>query len=68
MQTRVDASDIREELAWVNTPPEPAVYGIEFLTDSGDRGPEIRAYLLDPDGQLIEIGEATGILRLLEDG
>ena len=37
--------------------------GIEFLTDPWDRGAEIRAYVRDPDGHLIEIGEATGILQ-----
>ena len=38
-------------------------HGIEFLTDPWDRGAEIRAYVRDPDGHLIEVGEATGILR-----
>lgn len=38
-------------------------HGIEFLTDPWDREAEIRAYVCDPDGHLIEIGEATGILE-----
>ena len=31
--------------------------GAEFLTGPIDRGPEIRCYLHDPDGHLIEIGQ-----------
>ena len=41
-------------------------HGIEFLTDPWDRGAEIRAYVRDPDGHLIEIGEATGILGAMQ--
>ena len=37
--------------------------GAEFLTPPVDYGREIRAYLRDPDGHLIEVGQATGILR-----
>jgi catechol 2,3-dioxygenase-like lactoylglutathione lyase family enzyme len=37
--------------------------GAEFLTEPIDRKAEIRCYLRDPDGHLIEIGQATGILR-----
>ncbi len=37
--------------------------GAEFLTEPIDRNAEIRCYLRDPDGHLIEIGQATGILR-----
>ena len=37
--------------------------GGEFLTEPLDRKAEIRCYLRDPDGYLIEIGEATGILH-----
>lgn len=33
--------------------------GAEFLTEPQDRGAEIRAYMRDPDGHLIEVGEAT---------
>lgn len=36
--------------------------GGEFLTPPKDRGYEIRAYLRDPDGHLIEVGQATGVL------
>jgi catechol 2,3-dioxygenase-like lactoylglutathione lyase family enzyme len=43
-------------------------HGIEFLTDPWDRGAEIRAYVRDPDGHLIEIGESTGMLRRLRGG
>ena len=43
-------------------------HGIEFLTDPWDRGAEIRAYVGDPDGHLIEIGEATGILQGIHAG
>ncbi|MGH2962193.1 MAG: VOC family protein [Solirubrobacterales bacterium] len=35
--------------------------GAEFLTPPMDRGAEIRCYLRDPDGHLIEVGQATGI-------
>ena len=31
--------------------------GIEFLTEPKDHGREIRAYVRDPDGHLIEIGQ-----------
>ena len=33
--------------------------GAEFLTPPQDRGPEIRCYVRDPDGHLIEVGQAT---------
>ena len=36
--------------------------GAEFLTPPVDRGREIRCYLRDPDGHLIEVGQATGML------
>ena len=36
--------------------------GIEFLTEPKDFGREIRAYVRDPDGHLIEVGQATGIV------
>ena len=41
--------------------------GAEFLTEPKDHGQEIRAYVRDPDGHLIEIGQATGMLETLED-
>ena len=34
--------------------------GVKFLTEPKDRGAEIRAYVRDPDGHLIEVGQATG--------
>lgn len=36
--------------------------GAEFLTEPKDHGTEIRCYMKDPDGHLIEVGQATGIL------
>jgi catechol 2,3-dioxygenase-like lactoylglutathione lyase family enzyme len=36
--------------------------GAEFLTPPIDRGAEIRCYMRDPDGYLIEVGQATGML------
>jgi catechol 2,3-dioxygenase-like lactoylglutathione lyase family enzyme len=35
--------------------------GAEFLTPPIDRGPEIRCYMRDPDGYLIEVGQSTGL-------
>lgn len=37
--------------------------GAEFLTPPQDRGAEIRCYLRDPDGHLIEVGQATRALQ-----
>jgi catechol 2,3-dioxygenase-like lactoylglutathione lyase family enzyme len=36
--------------------------GATFLTPPIDRGPEIRCYLRDPDGHLIEVGQTTGAM------
>jgi catechol 2,3-dioxygenase-like lactoylglutathione lyase family enzyme len=36
--------------------------GAQFLTEPLDRKAEIRCYLRDPDGYLIEIGQGTGVL------
>ena len=36
--------------------------GAQFLTEPVDFGREIRCYLRDPDGYLIEVGQATGLL------
>ena len=33
--------------------------GATFLTEPKDHGQEIRAYIRDPDGHLIEVGQAT---------
>ena len=41
--------------------------GAEFLTPPIDRGAEIRCYIRDPDGHLIEVGQATGILESFEE-
>jgi len=32
--------------------------GAEFLTEPEDHGSEIRAYVRDPDGHLIEVGQS----------
>ncbi|MGW4171932.1 VOC family protein [Streptomyces chartreusis] len=37
--------------------------GAEFLTPPIDRGAELRCYLRDPDGYLIEVGQATGMVH-----
>lgn len=37
--------------------------GAAFLTPPLDRGAEKRCYLRDPDGYLIEVGQATGLLE-----
>jgi catechol 2,3-dioxygenase-like lactoylglutathione lyase family enzyme len=37
--------------------------GADFVTEPIDRKAEIRCYLRDPDGYLIEIGQATGMLE-----
>ena len=34
--------------------------GADFFTGPIDRGPEIRCYMHDPDGHLIEIGQSHG--------
>jgi hypothetical protein len=34
--------------------------GAEFLTPPIDRGAEIRCYMRDPDGHLIEVGQFVG--------
>jgi hypothetical protein len=37
--------------------------GAVFLTPPKDHGREIRCYMRDPDGHLIEVGQTTGALR-----
>jgi Glyoxalase/Bleomycin resistance protein/Dioxygenase superfamily len=37
--------------------------GAEFVTEPIDRVTEVRCYMRDPDGYLIEVGQATGILE-----
>jgi hypothetical protein len=39
--------------------------GADFLTEPLDRKAELRCYVRDPDGYLIEIGQATGLLEEL---
>ena len=40
--------------------------GAEFLTEPLDNhGIEMRCYVKDPDGRIIEVGQATGMLELL---
>ena len=36
--------------------------GAQFLTEPKDHGQEIRAYIRDPDGHLIEVGQSTRTL------
>jgi len=36
--------------------------GAEFLSEPKDHGKEIRCYIRDPDGHLLEVGQSTGIL------
>ena len=36
--------------------------GAEFVTPPIDRGAEIRRYMRDPDGYMIEVGQSTGLL------
>ena len=36
--------------------------GATFVTPPIDRGAEIRCYIRDPDGYLIEVGQSTGLL------
>jgi catechol 2,3-dioxygenase-like lactoylglutathione lyase family enzyme len=36
--------------------------GAQFITPPIDHGREIRCYMRDPDGHLIEVGQATGVL------
>jgi hypothetical protein len=37
--------------------------GAEFITPPIDRRAEIRCYMRDPDGYIIEVGQATGALH-----
>ena len=37
--------------------------GAEFVTPPIDREAEIRCYMRDPDGYMIEVGQATGLLE-----
>ena len=37
--------------------------GAQFVTPPIDRGAEIRCYMRDPDGYMIEVGQSTGLLE-----
>jgi predicted enzyme related to lactoylglutathione lyase len=37
--------------------------GANFVTEPIDRVAEVRCYMSDPDGYLIEVGQATGMLK-----
>ena len=37
-------------------------HGAEFVTPPIDRDSEIRCYMRDPDGYMIEVGQSTGLL------
>ena len=37
--------------------------GARFVTEPLDRKAELRCYMIDPDGNLIEVGQATGLLE-----
>ena len=37
--------------------------GAEFLTAPTDRGTELRCYIRDPDGHLIEVGQTTRVSK-----
>lgn len=68
--TLTTPSDPRRASAFLNirvadiakTYQEWSAKGAEFLTEPKDHGREIRAYVRDPDGHLIEVGQATGLL------
>lgn len=45
-----------------NVYDEWSAKGATFLTPPLDRGAEIRCYMRDPDGHLIEVGQVTGAL------
>ena len=42
--------------------------GVEFITPPMDNGGfEMRCYVRDPDGRIIEVGQATGMLTLFQN-
>ena len=53
--------NIRVADVWA-TYSEWRLRGAEFLTEPKDHDREIRCYIRDPDGHLIEVGQSTGIL------
>lgn len=42
---------------------ERSAHGVEFLPPPADRQAELRCYMRDPDGHLIEVGQATGCCK-----
>jgi lactoylglutathione lyase len=42
--------------------------GVKFITEPKDHGLEIRCYMRDPDGYIIEIGQTTGGLKDIKSG
>lgn len=42
--------------------------GAQFLTEPVDRTSELRCYLRDPDGYLIEVGQSTGLISGIKAG
>ena len=53
----VRVADIRKAYA------EWSAKGATFLTEPKDHATELRAYIRDPDGHLIEVGQAKGPVR-----
>jgi lactoylglutathione lyase len=42
--------------------------GAKFITEPKDHGLEIRCYMRDPDGYIIEVGQTTGGLKDIKSG
>jgi lactoylglutathione lyase len=42
--------------------------GVKFITEPKDHGIEIRCYMRDPDGYIIEVGQTTGGLKDIKSG
>jgi lactoylglutathione lyase len=61
-QVLTNGINIRVANVWA-TYREWRARGAEFLTEPKDHGQEIRCYIKDPDGHLIEVGQSTGILN-----
>ena len=59
--------NIRVADAWA-TYNEWRARGAEFLTEPKDHPHEIRCYIKDPDGHLIEVGQSTWILDQQKSG
>jgi len=61
----VVSSFLNIRVADINTAYEQwRARGAEFLTPPTDRGVELRCYMRDPDGHLIEVGQTTMIPAL----